>query len=165
MKIQLDTGAMNALFPEGSEARVQLQNAVIANFARNNLDKYISQEMKKTVEQVARAEMAKKRPDILNYAAKEALDEYFKNHWGNLSLIGSGRAKLREEAKKAAIEALKDAAHDAVWQELTTGIEKVVSEAKKHIPEYLDEIKRVDFQKRVRAAAQKMLASAAAQGE
>lgn len=37
VEIKLDTNAMNALFPEGTEARVNLQKAVIANFAKTNL--------------------------------------------------------------------------------------------------------------------------------
>lgn len=49
MKVQLDTKAMNALFPEGSEARIQLQNAVIANFANGIKDKYIEHEVQKIV--------------------------------------------------------------------------------------------------------------------
>lgn len=49
MKVQLDTNAMNALFPEGSEARVQLQNAVIANFAGKIKDKYLNDEVVKAV--------------------------------------------------------------------------------------------------------------------
>lgn len=35
-EIKLDTQALNALFPEGSEARVKLQNAVIFNFVSKN---------------------------------------------------------------------------------------------------------------------------------
>ena len=38
-QIKLDTNAMNALFPEGSEARVKLQTAVIANFTEKLFDK------------------------------------------------------------------------------------------------------------------------------
>lgn len=42
MKIQLDTKALESLFPEGSEARIELQNAVIKNFVNKaqfkNLD-------------------------------------------------------------------------------------------------------------------------------
>lgn len=35
--IRLDTNAMNALFPEGSQARVELQQCVIAEFTRKHL--------------------------------------------------------------------------------------------------------------------------------
>ena len=41
MKIQLDTKALESLFPEGSEARVELQNAVIANFAKKMQEKHL----------------------------------------------------------------------------------------------------------------------------
>ena len=35
--IRLDVNALNALFPEGSESRVELQNSVVAEFARKHL--------------------------------------------------------------------------------------------------------------------------------
>lgn len=41
MKIQLDTKALESLFPEGSEARVELQNAAIANFAKKMQEKHL----------------------------------------------------------------------------------------------------------------------------
>ena len=43
MKIQLDTKALESLFPEGSEARIELQNAVIANFAKKMQEKHCCQ--------------------------------------------------------------------------------------------------------------------------
>ena len=49
MKIQLDTNAMNALFPEGSQARVDLQSAVIANFATRIRDNKIDSMVRSAV--------------------------------------------------------------------------------------------------------------------
>lgn len=49
MKMQLDTKALEALFPEGSEARVELQNAVIANFAKKMHDKHVSEDVKNEI--------------------------------------------------------------------------------------------------------------------
>lgn len=37
MEIRLDTKALAALFPEGTEARVHLQNAVVAEFIRRHI--------------------------------------------------------------------------------------------------------------------------------
>lgn len=37
VQIKLDTHALSALFPEGAEARVELQSAVIAEFLRKNI--------------------------------------------------------------------------------------------------------------------------------
>lgn len=55
MKIQLDTNAMNALFPEGSEARVELQAAVIANFATRIRDNQIERIVRECTGQVDQA--------------------------------------------------------------------------------------------------------------
>lgn len=52
MRIQLDTHALEALFPEGSEARVELQNAVIANYARKMKDNFLDEEVRKLVKSV-----------------------------------------------------------------------------------------------------------------
>lgn len=50
MKIQLDTKAMESLFPEGSQARVDLQTAVIANFTKKfkykKLEEITNQQLK-----------------------------------------------------------------------------------------------------------------------
>ena len=39
VQLKLDTGAVNALFPEGTQARVDLQQCVMMNIARANLSK------------------------------------------------------------------------------------------------------------------------------
>ena len=41
MVIQLDTAAVESLFPEGSEARVQLTNSVIANISSKFFEKHV----------------------------------------------------------------------------------------------------------------------------
>ncbi|UYD57602.1 hypothetical protein OFDDKENP_00226 [Aeromonas phage B614] len=54
MKIQLDTKALEALFPEGSDARVELQNAVIANFAKKMQEKHLSEVTKNQIHTAVR---------------------------------------------------------------------------------------------------------------
>lgn len=49
MKIQIDTKALEALFPEGSEARVDLQNAVIANFAKKMQERHLGEEVRQEI--------------------------------------------------------------------------------------------------------------------
>lgn len=57
MKIQLDTQAMERLFPEGSQSRVDLQNAVIVNFAKkiqeNKIDDAVVAEVRNLVGEVS----------------------------------------------------------------------------------------------------------------
>lgn len=54
MKIQLDTKALEALFPEGSEARVELQNAVIANFAKKMQERHLGEEVRQEISKAVR---------------------------------------------------------------------------------------------------------------
>ncbi|QBX32629.1 hypothetical protein Asfd1_3 [Aeromonas phage Asfd_1] len=54
MKIQLDTKALEALFPEGSEARVELQNAVIANFAKKMQEKHLEDVTRQQIHKAVR---------------------------------------------------------------------------------------------------------------
>lgn len=54
MKIQLDTKALEALFPEGSEARVELQNAVIANFAKKMQERHLEGTTRQQIQEAVR---------------------------------------------------------------------------------------------------------------
>lgn len=81
MKLQLDTKAMEALFPEGSEARVELQRAVIANFAKrvkiDHIDMQIRQEIvRETLGLTNPSELAVR----MNHALKAEFDNL--NSWG-----------------------------------------------------------------------------------
>lgn len=55
MKLQLDTAALEKLFPELSEARVELQQAVIQNIVNRRFIKLTNDELAKSVNQAASA--------------------------------------------------------------------------------------------------------------
>lgn len=61
MKIQLDSSALAALFPEGSEARVELQRAVVAEFLRRWADKDLKGEFRNYLEGERRVILAENR--------------------------------------------------------------------------------------------------------
>lgn len=81
MKFQLDTKAMEALFPEGSEARVELQTAVIANFAKRIKNDHISNLVK---QEVIRETNGIADPRELGHLMNQALKAEFDNinRWG-----------------------------------------------------------------------------------
>lgn len=54
IQIRLDAGALNALFPEGSQARVDLQACVIAEFTKKLFRQYMPDEAVKTIEAEAK---------------------------------------------------------------------------------------------------------------
>ncbi|UYL85020.1 hypothetical protein pEaSNUABM55_00247 [Erwinia phage pEa_SNUABM_55] len=55
VELKMDTAALNALFPEGTEARVALQQAVINNITKNLLSKHLNQDIKDQVAEAAKA--------------------------------------------------------------------------------------------------------------
>lgn len=92
VSIHLDVQALNALFPEGSEARAQLARGVIENFIRNNLKpQSLGQEVR----------------DLIEKARKEAVTEALRTlgvsqSWGGgVSLSDSFTRKLREQATES----------------------------------------------------------------
>lgn len=81
MKLQLDTKAMDALFPEGSEARVELQRAVIANFAKRVKDDHINHLVR---QEIVRETNGLTNPSELAILMNKALRVEFDNlnSWG-----------------------------------------------------------------------------------
>jgi hypothetical protein len=68
--IQLDTTAMNNLFPEGSEARVELRQAVLQNVANSFLKSTTNpeiQSMKLIIQRQVNEAVAEKCKDIAKY--------------------------------------------------------------------------------------------------
>lgn len=53
IQIRLDAGALNALFPEGSQARVDLQACVIAEFTKKMFRQYMPDEAVKAIKREA----------------------------------------------------------------------------------------------------------------
>lgn len=78
MKIQLDTKALQTLFPEGSEARIDLQRAVVANMLRKSFRGDLSLALRDEIDRTAlelRAEMKTLIQAELRPALDKARDE------------------------------------------------------------------------------------------
>lgn len=91
--IRLDTNALNALFPEGSEARIELQRAVVAQFVQANIrGKTIGAEVEKIV------------GNAKDQAVRDALKELgVTPGWGGsgVTLSDSFKRQLHDEARSA----------------------------------------------------------------
>lgn len=68
MRLQLDSKALEALFPEGSEARVHLQSAVIQSFANRYIKCVADEELKKLDSKI--------REEVQRIIAKDGLFTY-----------------------------------------------------------------------------------------
>ena len=101
MKVQLDTKAMNALFPEGSEGRVQLQQAVIQNYAQSIL-KGCKDEIKDAVSVELRSAIISVRDEVRKeheQFTKELLTGT--DRWSsNYKLTEKGKDIVRLQAEK-----------------------------------------------------------------
>ena len=93
IQLRLDTPALNALFPEGSDARVELQHAVIQNFVQRALKPaVVSQEVR----------------DLITKERREAVAQVLKElglgtSWyavGSSSLTGTAKEMIRDAATK-----------------------------------------------------------------
>lgn len=101
--LRLDASAVTAIFPEGTEARVNLQNAVIAEFVRKNIKpSLLGQDV---ADQIERA-----RADALNAIKKRADDAKHTylaelgvsvDGYSRVLLSDSVRSKIQESAKMA----------------------------------------------------------------
>lgn len=81
MKIQLDTKALEALFPEGSDARVDLQNAVIANFAKKIHERQVGNQIHDVVSQAIRE--SGQNVDAYNIARDVLNSQLSGNSWNS----------------------------------------------------------------------------------
>lgn len=109
IKLQLNADAIAALFPEGSQARVELQNAVVAEFVRKHIKiAALGSGIQLQIEK------AKKE------AIEVALGEFGlkKDTWGAMKLTGAAQGSIA------------DATRAAVRQEVTDQIAVAVNLAK-----------------------------------
>lgn len=108
IRLQLDTKAVESLFPEGSEARVDLQQAIVQNMANRLLNESSTEMIRKIVkeeelslhqtleEQVEKA-IANKREEYIESITTQQLERKID------SVLNTAKAKqeeLRELAEK-----------------------------------------------------------------
>lgn len=74
MKIQLDTKALQTLFPEGSEARIDLQRAVVANMLRKSFRGDLSLALRDEITRTV-SEMRTEMRQLIQAELRPALDK------------------------------------------------------------------------------------------
>jgi len=132
--IALTPEALNVLFPEGSQARVELQRAALAMAAKQFVKHALGDEAKAFLRQVVQEE---------NNATNRMLRDELEKHFGAGSAIRGGRLAVADTIKKegrAAVdtavaeqsarlgEIAGSAARTAVYNILKTDIVKVTQE-------------------------------------
>lgn len=121
VELKLDTAAVNALFPEGTEARVALQQAVINNITSNILDKRINEDIR---EQVRNAAAAMGVNDNLQTKVQTEMRRYLvEKGWNTRGKIQTSRL---EEVKAIINQEVQDTTYQ-IFEDL---IKKCTEEAK-----------------------------------
>lgn len=148
MRIQLDTQAMEALFPEGSEARVELQQAVLQNIIDRNF-------LKMPVEHVAKAcaEAAKaiQLPDVRQLAEVEMQKLTTRTGWnGPAKATPAFAAHIKSAADREVQTTIENAVTNA-----TSQIDKVIREkVEQHLGYFMNKARNLIEDKLDAAAAQ-----------
>ena len=95
--LKLDTHALLALFPEGSQARLDLQAGIIANVVSSVVGKKVSESIAESIK--------KEVTDQLGYINVEEMvrthfKKYAENRWGYRTLIDANPVGMRELTTK-----------------------------------------------------------------
>lgn len=105
IELKLDTAAVEKLFPEGTELRVNLQQSVVNNIAKRILDRDISVRLETLIRTHVTHECGMMD---LNSLVKNALDTHLeKTGWHDFRLKDSTTGQIRELVKKK-VEQLAD---------------------------------------------------------
>lgn len=123
IKLQLNAEAVAALFPEDSPARIELQNAVVAEFVRKHLrERILGSDVHSRIETArgsALTAIESARRDVIDRVVREA--GVAKDNWGRMTVTGSALSEITEAAKQAVhreIEKAIKASIDAMVERL-----------------------------------------------
>ncbi|QFR55855.1 hypothetical protein JC221_209 [Yersinia phage JC221] len=95
--LKLDTNALLSLFPEGSQARLDLQAGIIANVVSSVIGKKVSEEIGKAVNDEVLKQIGYLDIDNL---VRGHFKQYAENRWGYRSIIDANPAGIRELSAK-----------------------------------------------------------------
>lgn len=107
MEIKLDTQALNALFPEGSQARVELRQAVVQNFVNRNFIRFTNEEMSKMVMQAVKETQL---PDIKQMIDKRLNVEFTRRGWNGVDVNEGLSSDMRKAAEREVDQHFSDLA-------------------------------------------------------
>jgi hypothetical protein len=128
IKLQLNAEAIEALFPEGTQARIELQNAVVAEFTRKHLrDKALGDNVQAQIER-ARADAL----DAVKRAKSAVVDQA-------LTEIGAGKnyngVYLSDTMKREIAEQARRAVRDEIAKDVTEHVQAAAANLKAQITE------------------------------
>lgn len=111
--ITLDTNALNALFPEGSQSRVDLRQAVIQNFVDRNFIRVGNEELKKMVKDEV-INRTRELPSVKDEVDDQLKKMFLHKGWNNIDTSPEFRNDLRKIVEVKAREDIDEMVNKAV---------------------------------------------------
>lgn len=127
LTIKLDTNAVRSLFPEGSDARVELQRAVMANIAKD-IGRSVG------VDHALMAELQA----VAERAGKQAMDDYIAKKGTWLDPQYALTDQIRARVTKLVREQMDGEIRSVVLGELKAIEDKILDRITKQLNEYAD---------------------------
>ncbi len=128
LELKIDTQALNALFPEGSEARLNLQQAVIQNFA----DRLIKGQGAEAVVKYLQTNLA---PQV-KFQIEKTMEEYMtKANWSRGATINADFAKMVSQEFRKQVDAIVSESRQAA----VAMVNEKLTEALVNLPARIDE--------------------------
>ena len=159
IKLALDINALRELFPEGSQAQLDLRNAVI----QNALGQKIRVELNQEITQCIHKEIQSLNLPNLEERTRIQLEEYFERHYGALKLTSGHTKSLREKIANFVEEDAKSQLQQIIYDTLSKVRADMLEKAVKAVDtrwKHWEETARVAAVKMVDTEMQDILADA-----
>lgn len=127
VELKLDTAAVNALFPEGTQARVDLQQAVINNITSNILGKRVSEETRVQIQNQAKDYLLDQ--NLTSLVQKELESFMTKRGWNSPAALTSVRKSELQVLVNAEVKGLCANIFAEIVAECTENAKKDFSDA------------------------------------
>ncbi|MGL4475132.1 MAG: hypothetical protein ACRCT7_11895 [Shewanella sp.] len=99
LKLTLDASGVNALFPEGTEARVLLSQAVVAEVVKKTVPKYIDDTVNKAIKDAFNGSTGE-HMSALNDGVNQGIQEYVHSRYNGLKFTDRAKSEISDEVKK-----------------------------------------------------------------
>lgn len=126
--ITLDTNALNALFPEGSQSRVDLRQAVIQNFVDRNFIRLGNEALKQMVKQEV-INRVRDLPSVKDEVDSQLSKMFEQKGWNNTVATPEFKESLHKIVREKASENIELMVQEAI----NSGIKSMESRVKHNI--------------------------------
>lgn len=158
--IKLDTHAVRQLFPEGTEARAQLQQSVINNIVKEMVLKDSQNKIKQAVQQeISSASIT--IPDVRSEVKKQVQSMFHTRGWNDMSATEDMSLMMRNAAQscaKNAIDTMISETIDSAINQAEGRIKLSIDSANRRIQEIIVNAMNKNFSDQINAAIAAKLA-------